>query len=453
MRAKLLKLQETLRSSLWFVPGLLVLGAIALAFGLISLDRRFEPDALGLSFLAFGGGPDGARGVLSAIATSMVTVAGVTYSITMVTLTLAAQQYTPRVLRSFTADRANQVVLGTFVATFVYCLLVLRTIRADGFGEFVPHYSVTAAVLLALVSLVLLIYFIHHTALSLQPTSIVATVAAGTHAVLDRLFPEPLGEDIDQAVETVSLDGVAATPVCAEQAGYLQSVDVEALLRAADREERVIRMERRIGDFVPGGALLATVIPELQADEAREQIRGCFITGRERTLREDPEFGVLQISDIALKALSPGINDPRTALTCIDYLGDLLRHLGSRRIPSAQRKGADGQLRVIALATDFERMVDLAFGQIRHYGRSDVEVLHGLLETIAGIGVRVTDIGRRRVLSRHVELIQTTAEQCLVLSPERDRVVDRARELRFQLDTAGAPQHRRVSDQSDLRAA
>lgn len=416
MKARLGKLLNALGASLWFVPSLLVVVAAGAALALIELDRRLEPRALGIATLLFHGGPEGARAVLSALASSMMTVTGVTFSITVVALTLASQQYTPRLLRHFAADRANQIVLGTFIATFIYCLLVLRTVRADSAGRFVPHIAVTGGVVLAVVSLALLIYFIHHTAASIQPSSIISSIAQATHELIDHLFPERLG--MDATPEEVREEGFPdklgeGIAIPAREEGYLQAVDIDALMEMAVKEDLLVRMERAVGDFLPHGALLATIWPQRQAQpEVVRRINGCFAFGRDRTMQQDPEYGVIQLSDIAVKALSPGINDPTTALTCLDYLSGVLRHLGGRALPSALRKDTAGRLRVIIRGTNFERMADLGLSQIRHYGETSAAVTLRLLETLREVAAVLPEgSSRREVLHSHLREIAAGAER------------------------------------------
>ncbi len=428
MKARLGKVMNALGASLWFLPSLLALLGIVAAFGLIELDRRLEPASSGVAALLFQGGPEGARAVLSAIASSMMTVTGVTFSITVVSLTLAAQQYTPRVLRQFAADRGNQVVLGTFIATFIYSLLVLRVVRADDAGRFVPHLAVTGGVLLAVASLALLIYFIHHVAAMIQPSNIIRRIAQTTLELIDNLFPEPLGEGapLEEVPDEKIPDGLGrGVPIPMGQTGYLQAVDEDALMKLAREEDLLIRLERRVGDYVIRGMLLATVWPHQQArPDLVDCVNGCFAFGRDRTMQQDPEYGVLQLSDIGVKALSPGINDPTTAMTSLDFLGALLHQFGGRRIPSPYRKDEDGTLRVIARGTDFERMADLAFSQIRHYGEQDAEVTLQLLRTLCAIAPAVRyHPDRREVLRRHLEEVRAGMERS-IQSPAKRRQVE-----------------------------
>ena len=358
----------------------------------------------------------------------MMTVTGVTFSITVVALTLASQQYTPRVLRHFAADHGNQLVFGTFIGTFIYSLVVLRTVRADEAGRFVPHVAITGGVVLAVASLALLIYFIHHVAAMIQPSSIIERVSVATSKLIDHLFPEKLGTGATLA-EAVTEGGPRepgqgiAVPSCTT--GYLQAVDLQGLMRLAREEDLLIRMERAVGDYIPCGAVLATVFWAQRRPRADlpECLNGCFAFGRDRTMQQDPEYGVVQLSDIGVKALSPGINDPTTAMTCLDFLGALLLQLGQRHIPSRFRKDEEGDLRVIARGTDFARMADLAFCQIRHYGEGDAEVTLHLVRTLTRLGaVLGHGPGQQAVIKAHLEEIQAGMERGIRSSMKRRQI-------------------------------
>ncbi len=405
-------LWQNVTSSFWFVPTLCTLAAAAAALGVVWLDQQFQPSA-GWEWLVFGGGPDGARGVLSAIATSMVTVAGVVFSVTVVALTLASQQFTPRILRQFAADRGNHVVLGTFLATFTYCLLVLRTVQGDGYDMFVPHYGVTGGVFLAVVSLGMLIYFIHHITVSIQVGCVVAELVGETRAAIDRLFPRPLGHDEPSHLREADLPPTeTARPLPALRDGYLRSVDTERMMRLCEEHDLLLRMECGVGGFAACGTPLARIWPaDRVTEEVCKSLRDCFALDRSRTIDQDPEFGVIQIVDIAVKALSPGVNDPRTAITCVDFLRGILRQIGSREIPTRYRVDDAGQLRIVARGTDFEQMVALALQPIRHYGAGDVTVVLAMLDCLSAVAAGVSAPSRRAVLRQQVIWLQHSVEE------------------------------------------
>jgi uncharacterized membrane protein len=190
MKTKLLKLWDSLRATFWLVPTLMAIMAIGLSFAMVALDEAVGNRVLEKVGWVWAGGPEGARGLLSTVAGSMITVAGVVFSITIVALSLASSQYGPRLLRNFVRDKGNQIVLGSFIATFVYCLLVLRTVRGDDGAHFVPAIAITLGMVLTLASLGVLIYFIHHVSISIQAATIIGLVSHELNEVIERLFPE-----------------------------------------------------------------------------------------------------------------------------------------------------------------------------------------------------------------------------------------------------------------------
>jgi len=426
------QLWTDLRASLWFVPSLVVLGAVALSLAMIQLD-----DVLRLSWLdkwsrLFGAGAEGSRGMLTAIATSMITVAGVTFSITMAALAQAAGQYSPLVLRNFMRDRANQLVLGTFGGIFVYCLIVLRSIRG-GEDEFIPTLAVTLALVHALIGIGVLLYFIHHMASVLQASSMLAIIAGRTLRSFDTLFPEQLGEDIDEP-RTLDcqrgLDSRRWQQIRPRQTGYVQSIDTDTLLSVARDADAVIRFECAIGDFVIEDLAVASIGLQQEPDRSvLDAIRDSFIIGEYRTTEQDAAFGLRQIVDMGVKALSPGINDPTTACACLDYIGAIMVRLASRRVPSSERR-VDGKLRIIAAGPTFKDMADLAFDQMRHHARDHVVVLTAIVKAIDRTAVVTASIERNRILLTHLERTELYGSRLLEDDPGRstfDRCIDDAR--------------------------
>lgn len=385
------------RDSLWFIPSIMSALAAALAVAMVSAERTgVLPSKQLATHIVFGGGAEGARGVLSAIAGGLITVTGVVFSVTIVALQLASSQFTPRILRNFTADRANQLVLGVFIGTFTYTMLVLRTVHS-GTSEhpvFVPRISVTVAVALVLVSIGFLIYFINHSARSIQVSFILDRVVRTALGDVDRLFPERIGNPDPEHPADPRDPGVPSAVVCADRSGFLQAVDGGTLLDLGERMRAVIGMEPHIGDFILAGEPLASVTPAAAAEsgELQDAVRRAFVLGAERTREQDVEFSVIEISDIAVKALSPGINDPTTALHCIDRVSEILLALGTRGEPRIWRTRA-GKVHYVARDATFERSLALAFDQARHFGADNPVIARGLLAALARL--------RRLVAPRH----------------------------------------------------
>lgn len=413
MRVLLAKYAEKLRSSFWFLPTLMAGIAVALAVSMVALDEAVTAEWLHWWGWAYTGGAQGASAVLQTIAGSMITIAGVVFSLTLVSLSLASSQYGSRLLRSFMRDTMTQVVLGTFLATFLYCLLVLRTIRWAEEGAFVPHLSVTLGVLFAIASLWVLIYFIHHVAVSIQADEIVARVSADLVERIDGLFPEETSRGEAATSDTPESAGVPpdfsdrALPIGSCLDGYLQIVDTGALLRTAREADVILRLERRPGQYVVKDYPLVRAWPAERVNaKLKADVNRAFVLGNQRTSVQDVELAVQELVEIAVRALSPGINDPFTAIVCVDRLGSALCRLARRDIPSPYRLDEERRLRLIACPSTFSGIVDSAFNQIRQYASGSVAVTLRLLEVIAVVATTVPlSDDRRLVLRRHADMI------------------------------------------------
>ena len=443
MTLRLLTLWDTLRSSLWFVPALMIAMAAGLSFVVIALDRGGAQQVMAKTSWVWGGGPDGAREVLSTIAGSMITVAGVVFSITIVAFQLASSQFGPRLLRNFMRDTGNQVVLGTFIATFLYSLLVLRTVRGEDSDEFVPYLSVALAIVLAVVSLGVLIYFIHHVSVSIQAAHVIAVVSDELAYAIERLFPEQLGHgvpvgDLNKEVDIPEGFADTAQPIAAADNGYLQTIDTEKLLEIAGAHDLVLALQYRPGHFVEQDSTCTLVWPGERVDEQlTAQISAAFVYGPERTLTQDVEFAVDQLVEVAVRALSPGTNDPFTAIRCIDRLGAALCQLTGRVMPSPYRYDDTGTLRVIVPAVTFAGVTDAAFNQIRQYGRTSAAVTIRLLERIAAVAIHTYREEDRAVLLRHAVMIEQDSHAGLPQEQDRQDV-----QARFQAVVRALEQRR-----------
>lgn len=400
--------------------------AIALAFTMLTLDRAGKSGPLESLGWIYTGGADGARTVLSAVAGSMVSVAATAFSITIVALQLASSQFGPRLLNNFMRDTGNQVVLGTFIATFIYCLLVLRTIRGegDGYSQFVPQFSVTVGVLLALASIGVLIYFINHAATKIQASHVISEVSADLDDAIDRLFPEKIGHGVPEHKRRVgeipaSFDS-EARPIRATGRGYIQAIDDEKLMKLARKHNLLLRLKYRPGKFVIQGSDLVMVWPGERVDQKlTDQINDAFVLGRERTEQQDVEFPINQLVEVAIRAISPAVNDPFTAIRCIDRLSAGLSQLAQREIPSPYRYDDDNNLRVIANPVTFSGLTDAAFDQIRQYSTPDIAVKIRLLEAIEVIATYTRNKKDRTALLRHADMIERSSREGV--SEECDR--------------------------------
>ena len=417
---------EQLRSSFWFLPGAIVLLAVVLALILVQLDMSLqEKEALYAEWpMLLGSGAEGARSLLSTVASSMITVAGVVFSITIVALSLASNQYTSRVLRNFMRDRVNQSVLGLFVGIFAYCLMVLRTIRGAEETIFVPSLAVLFGLLLAFVGIAVLIYFIHHIAMSIQAVNILAEVAVECLSAIEQVFPDKIR--LPEQENDVPPDPAAVwSPVAAAANGYLQSFDTATILAFARRHDAVVRVRIAMGDFAVAGSPMAWVTaPALENEQIRE-LAACFAVGRQRTVEQDPGFGIRQIVDVALKALSPGINDTTTAVMSIHYLTAILYRLDDRHI-SSRHCDEDGVLRLISCGPSYERFVSDAFDQIRQSSAGNVAILDALLDSLDLLAQRAASPKRRQVLVEQLEMVAELAHRTVETAQDRQRLDGRS---------------------------
>lgn len=379
MKAQLHEVWEKLRSSYWFLPTVMSLLAVVLSFGCLALDERIRYKVLREQGWIYSGGPQGARSVLATIAGSIITVAGTTFSITIAVLSMASAQFGPRLLRNFMRDRANQTVLGAFVATFLYCLLVLRTVRGTDDDTYVPHLSVTVGVFLAIISLSALIFFIHHISESIQVSNMIGAVGKELDEAVCRLFPTTMGE----AAEPIRLPQQEPQVIVATATGYVQSIDEDSLLTVATRLTAILRLLARPGDYLIQDAPLVHIWTPKKIDKADlDSVRDSIALGLQRTPYQDAEFAFLQLVELAVRALSPGINDPFTAIMCIDRISAALCLLADRSLPSAHRLGEEGQVRVVAQPYRYEQLVRSAFSQILENGKSHTVITEHLRKQI-----------------------------------------------------------------------
>jgi uncharacterized membrane protein len=407
---------QEMRASFWFVPALIVLGAVGLAASLIGLEANIDVQLHKKWPLLFGAGAAGSRGLLTAVASSMITVAGVVFSITIVAFSLTSSQYTSRVLRNFMRDRMNQVVLGVFVGIFLYCLIVLRTIRGGDEGAFVPSLAVLGGLALAFVGTGFLIFFIHHIAMSIQASTIIAAAAEETLAAVDHLFPVRLSDKPDEDRNNGSASALGKQPwsaVAAHKTGYIESIDGNTLVALARKQDTVLRMERGIGEFVVEGTPLVSLAGRSEPDDGlATDLNAVFVIGRHRTVQQDTGFGIRQIVDIAMKALSPGVNDTTTAVMCVDYLGAIIARHADRHIAIPRLQDED-EMRVIVRGPCFESLLAEAFDQIRQNASGNVAVLSRQIQSLEIIAGQTADARRRQALRQQANLITDMAERTI----------------------------------------
>jgi uncharacterized membrane protein len=390
-RLRLNAVLERLRSSLWTLPAAAVVGGLALGSLLSQVELPEEFPGAGLTF---GGGADGARELLTAISSAMITVTGTVFSITVVVLQLASSQYSPRLLRNFLRHRGTQLTLSMFLGTFAYALAVLRVIRAaedPGREEVVPSLAVSIAVLLVLASVGALVFFIHHITQAIRIESLVRDVARDTLDVIDRVYPDEVSVEVPGPLLPDPPD--TATVVTAPRSGHVQAFDSSRLLRVAEEHDLVLRIDVAAGDYVVEGTTIAfawTVAgaqPNLADDELRRLIAGGMHIGNERTMQQDASFGIRQLTDIAVKAMSTGLNDPSTAMQVLGPLSSVLVRLAHRRLLHELRTDEEDRVRVGIPRLSFHAHLALAVDPVLHYAGHEPFVMRrlcGLLDDLAG---------------------------------------------------------------------
>jgi uncharacterized membrane protein len=400
---------DNLQSSLWFVPTLIVLGLIGVAFLFNWIDRRLGTEAITLLPFFPDAGAAGAREMLGIIASSALTVASVAFSFTIVVFSFASAQYSSRTLRTFMDDNINQVVLGVLLGSFAYCTVVLRSTRLEE-NAAVPELAVSFALVLAFANLVLFIVYIHHLGESIQAYHIIDRLARQTITAAAHLFPAHIGDDATGEPDAALFSmPVAAAKVRASRNGYLQAVDGDLLMRVVTSYDLHVVLEKSVGNFVVEGETLAMVGPPQRITlRVMREIEYAFVLGKVRTIFQDAQYGILQLSDVAVKAPSPAINDPNTAIMSLNQIANVLRHIASSPIPGPFRCDPYGQVRVFAFGQSFETLVAQGIDQIRRHALLDVAILIKVLDAVSEVAEDTQDPSRLSVLKLHVLAVKET---------------------------------------------
>jgi uncharacterized membrane protein len=421
---------EALRTTFWLIPTVLVLVASLLFVITFEIDLAGFHHHLTLPYWIRTGSADAGRQVLIAIAAAVITVVGVVFSITILALTLASQQFGPRMMRNFIRDIGNQMTLGVFVGTFVYSVLALGSITSSRHGDFVPHLSITVAEALLLVDLGVLIYFIHHIAKSIQLPEVIAGIARDLSRAIDAEFPpqvaqaeEATGLESGRSVsDLIKLIDERGAVVPSSASGYLQFVGYAQLVDIASHTDSVIRLDHRPGHFIATGRPLATVWPGGAAGQVALALSKAHVTGPHRTLMQDPVFAIDQLVEIAIRALSPAVNDTFTALTCIDWLSAGLSQVSGRTLSEGVYRDRDGRVRLIETDPSYARMVNRAFDKIRQSSRGMPAVMIRLLDALASIAPEVVSAEQLATLIRQGRMILQSAEESVQESNDLDDI-------------------------------
>lgn len=417
MKTRILHLLELLTVNFWMTPLLFLVMAAVLAFMNIHLDRAlFSAWGEKLPFPFYFKDAENFRSLLSLTAGAMLSVTGVAFSITIASLTLASQQFGPRLLRNFMKTQFNQVVMGFFIGTFLYCVLLLQFSSTLEEINLTPVISLATLLGLIITDLLLLVFFFHHTAMSIQADTIITEVHQELSARLETLFPDALetsGDASAIAAQTQEQErfGKQGHAVQAQQSGYLQAIDVGGLLHYVTEHDMALKLAFRPGDFMMQGCCLGLCLSQDAPDEgAQTAINRYLIMGNTRTAEQDAEYAVRQLVEIAVRAMSPGINDPFTAITCIDRLGNALAFLLTRQFPAEQHFDENARLRLQLKPFSFSGMMAAAFNQIRQNTAFHVAVIISLLETLQGLAAQAGTQEQRKAIKAQADAIYVACQ-------------------------------------------
>jgi uncharacterized membrane protein len=420
MNNKLAPLIEKTQSSFWFVPSLMILLSFIVAAVTVYIDViHTQNNTNSLAFL-YATDVDAVRSLLSTIAAAMITVTSIAFSITIVVLTLASSQFGPRLMRNFMMDKGTQTVLGTFISTFLFCIIIFCAISFKAPYVFKPGVTVAVAMTMTCFSVCMLIYFIHHVAKSIQADVVIDDVYCELQNNIAKLFPTVSNEKSLQSDGSFaqSTDTSREISIYAPFSGYLQLIDKESLLKLAEQSHCVIELHFSAGDFIVEKTIIATVHisnktePDI-SDDISKNIISHTVYGSCRTPVQDPEFAIHQLVEIALRALSPGINDPYTAITCIDKLNAVLCRLTAKNFPETEMR-VDGVVRLVRKPLTFTDIATAAFDQIRQQSVNNLAVTIKMLDALHVLLGQATTNEHHNFVSTQTKMItQQQAKQCM----------------------------------------
>lgn len=431
---KLLFFWNELKATFWFIPVLIIIFSVGLAVLLVYVDEAVAISQDGLGRFFFVNSADSARSILSTISGAMIGVAGTVFSVTLVALTLASSQFGPRLIKNFMYVRLNQVVLGSYISTYLYCLLVLNTIKDNDSFIFVPSLSILVAIIAAMVNIVLLIVFIHQIAVSIQADKVISDILDLMIGQAETLFPEKIGEGAPQERAVVEEDIKSAYTTTlslrVEGNGYLQYIDHDGLLDYSTNQDSLLELSCRPGFYLVSGLEVGKLYTNTEVEEGVEEtLLTHFVLGKTRTFQQDLEFSIHQMVEIACRALSPGINDPYTAIACIDNLTATLAKLAQRKFPSRYRFDQEEKLRIIAEVLSFEGTLGAAFNQIRQFSTGNIAVIIRLMEALITIHQLVTTAEQKQVVIQHAQLVLNTGKNSIQEQLDLDDLLERAQKI------------------------
>lgn len=423
---KILYFWKELGATFWFLPVLIISFSIVLSIGLVYLDSSVTISREGLVRFFLVENPDSARSILTTISSAMMGVAGTVFSITLVVLTLASSQFGPRLIKNFMYIRLNQVVLGLYISTYLYCLLVLNSISDSNNYNFIPAISILVAIVAAIINIILLIVFIHRIAISIQADKVVSDISEFISGQVESLFPEKLGEE---KVNEENIDVSSAVSgyqkqliIKSSKSGYLQYIDSEALMEIITKHDALLELYYRPGKHLVKGSEIGLLYSNDKWEKKEfEKIFNQFVIGQTKTSQQDLEFSIQQMVEIAARALSSGVNDPYTAITCIDNLTSIMCYLAQAKFPSKYRFDEKRNLRIIADTLDFEGILDTAFNQIRQFSEDSPAVIVRMMEALTTIHGFTSKESHKKAVIKHAEMVFSSGKKNFV---EKNDIVD-----------------------------
>lgn len=431
---KLLFFLNELKATFWFVPVLLILFSILLAIGFVYIDQiaTFSRDGLG-RFL-FVNSVDSARSILSTISGAMIGVAGTVFSVTLVALTLASSQLGPRLIKNFMYVRLNQVVLGSYISTYLYCLIVLNAIQESNNFTFIPTLAIFFAIIAAIANIILLIVFIHQIATSIQADNVISDISAFISKQVRVLFPEKMGDEPDPAdelpVDAIKTQYSNIISIKNSKSGYLQYIDSESILNIMTDFNALLELNYRPGDYLVEGVEIGKLYTNEKLEEDNlEKILFQFVIGKTKTAQQDIEFSIHQMVEIAARALSPGVNDPYTAIACIDNLTATMCYLAQVKFPSKYRVDDKNELRVIADTLNFEGILNASFNQIRQFSVGSTAVIIRLMEVLLIIHEFATKENYKKTIMKHVKMTLNAGKESIKEKNDLEDLIERSKKI------------------------
>ncbi len=431
---KLLFRWNELKATFWFIPVIIIISSILLSLGLVYLDGQITIPQSGLGRFFFVSSPDSARSILATISGAMMGVAGTVFSITLVALTLASSQFGPRLIKNFMYVRLNQVVLGAYISTYLYCLLVLNAVQDGNQYTFIPSLSILVAIFAAILNIILLIVFIHQIAISLQADKIISDISEFISKQTKALFPDK-AEETKESEENIDLAAVISKfhnriSIQSPKSGYLEYIDRESLIETVHEHDSLLVLFQRPGGHLVEGLEIGLLYSNSDWEkEALENIIRQFEIGKIKTSQQDLEFSIHQMVEIALRALSPGINDPYTAIACIDNLTAVMSYLAEAKFPSKYLFDKEENLRIVADTLTFEGVLDAAFNQIRQFSSGSPAVIIRLMEALITINKFTKNERHIKAVIKHVTMVLNVGKRSIKETHDLDDLNKRAEKI------------------------